>query len=49
MPRKNKKQKTNGLPPRAKIVKQKKNARRPRAKIKNVKETFVARGRRSFF
>ena len=39
------KQKRDTRPTARKIVKQKKSARRPRAKIKNVKETFVARGR----
>ena len=38
MPRLNKKQKTNGLPPRRKIVKRKKNAYHPREKLKNVKK-----------
>ena len=41
----NGKQKRNTRPTARKIVKQKKNARRPRAKLKNVKRTFVARGR----
>ena len=45
----NEKQKRDTRPTARKIVKQKKNARRPRTKLKNVKRTFVVRGRRRIF